>query len=158
MSYCKNCGKNLEDNLVCTDCNIDNFPNKEININNESSNNENMNNQNMNNQNMNTSTNQYYTNTNIQNNNVSSTFFQSKNIFALLGFIFSCLSLFIFISAIPGIVLGIIGIFEAKKLNGYGKGMSLVAIILPIAMITFVVVLSIAFYLAIFLISFLSFY
>ena len=56
---------------------------------------------------------------------------EKKNTVAIVGFILS------FLFAIPGLVLGIIGLVQSKKLNGEGKGFSIAAIV--ISAVSFVI-------------------
>ncbi|MGL4361987.1 MAG: hypothetical protein ACRCSG_01655, partial [Cellulosilyticaceae bacterium] len=100
---------------------------------------------------------QYQNNNNLNNNNTP-TFFQSKNIFALLGFIFSCLSFFTLASSVPGIILGVLGLVESKKMNGYGKGMSIAAICIPLVLFLIVVFACIIFGIGFILLQLLTIY
>ena len=62
------------------------------------------------------------------------------NTMALIGFILSMSAVFVGITAIPGIVLGHIGLSQIKKTGEQGKGLGIAALAVGYAMIGFAVI------------------
>lgn len=52
------------------------------------------------------------------------------NTMALVGFILSCASFLLFITALPGLVISVIGLKQIKEGNGEGKGLAIAGIVI----------------------------